>query len=66
MLRKYERIYNNVSYVALVNNVCYIASVQFSRSVMSNSLRPHGLQPTIQFEMRAKYLDRYYRKAIHI
>ena len=44
MLRKYERIYNNVSYVTLVNNVCYVASVQFSRSVMSNSLRPHGLQ----------------------
>ena len=41
MLRKYERIYNNMCHVnTLVNNVCYIASIQFSRSVMSNSATP--------------------------
>ena len=38
----FEKMHDSFSILKLLN--CFMASVQFSRSVVSDSLRPHGLQ----------------------
>ena len=41
-----ERIKTNIYWVLFIFKLCNSTSIQFSHSVMSNSLWPHGLQDT--------------------